>query len=203
LGPKIAGFITAHGGKLLEGEPHRVRVLIDKRPLFSFAGMSVAPIEAEITVRRETECIRRLTHVSIELAPRGKVRDREAYDLRCGEILVAFRESIMALNLERRFAGRSPVYTDARVWPIESLNDDLKLGDPIHVECHNVAEEGMAFWTDEDFPQNEVYVRYGDPSSTHFISQLAEVTHRTTTDGNRRLYGVRFLTDTPASADSQ
>lgn len=202
LGPKIAGFITTYDGKLLEGSSQRVRILLDKRSVFSFSNRDTVPIEVDITVRHQTECIRQLLHVSVELMPRGKVRNREAFDHRCGDVLVAFRESIMALNLERRFTDRSPVYTDARVWPIESYVDELKLADPIHVECHNVGNEGLAFWVEDDFPQNEIYLRYGDPSSMNFISQLAEVTHRSAGDGTRRLYGVRFLTSFQAINES-
>ncbi|MCA9100355.1 MAG: hypothetical protein KDA63_04340, partial [Planctomycetales bacterium] len=190
LAPKLAGFITAFHGKVLNNSLHHIRVLLGKRSLFGFVGNQEVPVEADITVRHTTECIRQLTHVSIELKPRGRVRDRKAFERRCDKILAAFRESIMALNLERRRKDRSPVYTDARVWPIESLTGELKLRDPIHVQCYNVGPEGLAFWTDEDFGENQLYLRYGDPSSTNFISQIAEVTHRTTTDDSRRLYGV-------------
>ena len=100
-GPKVAGFVSEQQARVLRVHPDELRLGIGQPPGWLPWSRQEDELAVELTIQlnRETQCVRSLTHVIVELKPLGGGND-EARRERLNEIVCALRYRLLAQDLE-------------------------------------------------------------------------------------------------------
>jgi hypothetical protein len=101
LGPKMAGFVSEQGARVLEAGPDHVRLLIGRKRWIPWGNYGDDfPMEVTIKLNRETACVRSLTHVIAEVKPLASNVSDDVLRKRIRDVVRALRDCLLAQELE-------------------------------------------------------------------------------------------------------